>query len=252
MPRQTASWCVAISCVLSAPIVALAHSIDPGHDLFQVAPGTKADFAPQPIPANFFDPGSLPFDGIIHFAGEPMPYAPCPLDPLASVIILRPIVSNPPDIIPIELVQLSLVSVNPIVVHYDFGLDELWDVRVRLAPIPVPQSTMTPRHEFPNGGTFDSQLFVYPHFIFTRVGSGDVRMYDPIGPFPYSAAGVPWEHVVPPPGSCRSNFCENPFGLTTFAGPFGQLVLSSICPGGVVSAPEDEAWTWGQVKSSYR
>ena len=84
-------------------------------------------------------------------------------------------------------------------------------------------------------------------------GGGDVRQYETVGPCPFGASGVPWEHVVPPDGSCRSNFCENPLGTTILGGPFGQIVLGSICPEAAVSADEIGATpTWGRVKALYR
>ncbi|MEK6677551.1 MAG: hypothetical protein AABZ47_18095, partial [Planctomycetota bacterium] len=79
--------------------------------------GPPSPFIP-PIPNNFFDPGSDPFQGQILLTG-------LPIDPgglgTTDTIIRRPsppvFPADPPGTmgtVPIELVQLSLVSVQPI------------------------------------------------------------------------------------------------------------------------------------------
>ena len=59
--------------------------------------------------------------------------------------------------VPIELVQLSLVSVNPITVTYGAGAPELWDVQMTFLPGPL--GSMTLQHGASNGGTFTAISF---------------------------------------------------------------------------------------------
>ena len=83
-----------------------------------------------PLPADFFDPGSLPFDGLVRLQGAPG---------LDAVILRRnagglfPDPPAPIDI-PIEIIALNLVSVEPIVVTYSGGATEQWNVQVNLNP----------------------------------------------------------------------------------------------------------------------
>jgi hypothetical protein len=237
----------------SIPGAAFAQSIHPGDDLFHTLPGTYLDFSAEAIPAGFFGPGSLPFDGTVDLAGLPQAYEPCLADPPADTIFMRPIASSPPDAIPVYLAQLSLVSVNPIVVRYESGPDQLWNVAVELAPVPVPPGTMTIRHESPGGGTFDLHIGAYPQFVFTSVVGEQVLVHHPTWPVEFTALDVPWAFDVPPPGSCRSNFCVNPGGTTVFKNRLGQNVVAAFCPSSAVAAPEDPALsTWGRLKTTYR
>jgi len=83
------------------------------------------------------------------------------------------------DTIPIELVQLSLVSTNPITVTYVADPPEQWTVDVRLSIIRPPQGQMTVTKQHPNGGVFTSQFNVLPRFTFTEVSNpGNQRVLD--------------------------------------------------------------------------
>jgi len=72
------------------------------------------------------------------------------------------------DTVPIELVQLSLVSCSPITVSPG---PSFWDVTVTLSIAPPPPGTMTVAKQHPNGGVFTSQFNVLPRFTFTEVGN---------------------------------------------------------------------------------
>jgi hypothetical protein len=71
----------------------------------------------------------------------------------------------------IELVALSLQSVEPITVTFDGGQDpQQWNVRVELSSSHAqPGGSLTATKTHCNGGTFDSTLAVCPRFLFTRV-----------------------------------------------------------------------------------
>lgn len=245
------------------PTLATADNVLPGYDLFATDPtSTYQDFSGTPIPAGFFDPGSDPFTGTVRFGGLPLVHNPvCPADNLTTVdtIVQRLATANvttipSSDTIPIEIVALNLVSVNPITVTYSGGFSpELWNVQVVLSPsLPQPMGSMTIHHTIPTGGTFDSTLPVVPMFIFQRVGDGALRYLD-LGLFPiaiqFSGNNVPWAHTVAPAGSCTSNFCVNPGSLTTEQSMLAAHGVLSVCP----SAPTPtRAATWGILKVMYR
>jgi len=158
-----------------------------------------------PIPANFFGPGSQPFMGQVEFVGAPL--SPSLGD--ASAIIRRP---GPPvmpgdpvgamGMVPIEIVALNLVSVNAIVVTYPPPqLPEQWNVAVRLSPTPAPLGQLQATKTHPNGGVFNSVLFVQPLFTFTRVPDGMVRQLDTGGMMPplrLDSSGDSFVHLVNP------------------------------------------------------
>lgn len=206
--------------------------IDAGCNLFSTPAGggTYRDFSVDPIPADFFAPGSMPFTGIIVYKGEPLGTTPPGALGPTDTIIRRNAPMNFPgcggtDTIPIEIVALSLVSCAPITVTYPTAPSELWDVRVTLSDRPQPVGSMTAAKTHCNGGTWNSVLPVQAKFTFTRVAPPfDIRILDtgvdglpPIdfsssGPWLNNDGGFPW--VTTPPGfefngillSCGGNF----------------------------------------------
>lgn len=212
---------------LAAPVgEAGAQDVQPGFDLFITdQTNTEFDFNPQPIPADYFGPGSDPFDGTIALKGHPLPQNPlcpppptlCPNDDLTYIdtIVERlgtaflPSVGSS-DVIDIEIVALSLKSVSPITVTYNGGLyPELWDVDICLSASQV-TGDMLINKTHPNGGTFDSDLPIVPLFVFTRQSDGEERILDGASAGISDilvAVEVPWEYASPDPLSCRSNFC---------------------------------------------
>lgn len=163
--------------------------------------GAEFNFVNDPIPADFFDPGSQPFDGTILLGG--------PSDGLPDTVIRRHrdalLLDGPPETIPIELVQLHLVSCQPITVQSGTGSTQ-WDVRVQLSPTvfpPVGSMTITKTHD--NGGTFTSEIYVQPLLTFTRVDSpSDVRILDTgtegLPPIIFQHTERPWVFTPPDPG----------------------------------------------------
>ena len=162
-------------------------SIQPGIDVFTTPAGgsTREDFCDLPIPAGFFDPGSEPFDGTVFYGGAPLSPS-SPLGPTDTIVRrLQPASLVGPGgtaVVPIELVGLSLVSVNPITVHYTGGPSELWNVSVCLSDAvsqPSGLMTITNVQCVGDGGTFTSNLPVCPKLTFVRVGNPGVRTLDP-------------------------------------------------------------------------
>ncbi len=150
------------------------------------------------IPPDFFGHGSDPFTGRIRLQGTPIPSA------AAADTIIRRLedVSLPPPFpssatVPIEIVALSLVSVEPIRVTYG-GMplwQEFWDVHVSLAPKQSP-SSMTITRKDASGGTFDSTLQVTPILMFRR-NDGAMRTMDNLPPITFRASGVAWDQTSP-------------------------------------------------------
>jgi len=133
-----------------------------------------SDFMEPLIPADFFGPGSDPFDWTIS-SGYNTDTLVARLDDPAP-----PFPNN--GIISIELVALHLVSTGPVTVTYNGGLDtEEWDVEVDLAPGGNNLGQLHVARSHDNGGTFGSILNVQPRFTFTKVGGPlDVRILDSV------------------------------------------------------------------------
>jgi hypothetical protein len=164
--------------------------IDPGYDLFETAPGTSVDFSSSPIPAGFFDPGSEPFDAAIPLLGTPLGYFHGHATGETDTIVQRldPVKLQTPTStahVPIQIVALSLQSVQPITVH-NVGGTEKWDVSVGLSPTASPKGSITIHGHDKHGGTFDSTLPVLPKITFTRLGDRKVKTID-VGKLPASS-----------------------------------------------------------------
>jgi hypothetical protein len=164
------------------------------------------DFSDVPIPAGFFDPGSLPFEGRIEFDGKPInqdAYGDAdteilraadpitPADPVGSVVSVD-----------IQIVELSLISIHPMTVRYSGSAAELWDVSVGLSAIPQPFGGLTATKTHANGGTFNSVLPVMPRFVFTRREDGATRILDAglagMPPIVLEASSVGFVHSLDP------------------------------------------------------
>lgn len=122
------------------------YDVTAGYDYWQtISEGTHVDFAPPagPIPAGFFGPGSDPFDGVIHLEGgtiDPPPaldYSTI-VERIDDAILPDPYTSSAT--INIQMVELSLVSTEPIRVTYygGTGIDSFFDVYVTLNPGTTP------------------------------------------------------------------------------------------------------------------
>ncbi len=206
---------LAISVAAFLPSAAGASPVHAGQDFFQTVSDSFQDFSAVPIPANFFDPGSDPFTGTVFLQGAPTD--PTNLGTTDTIVqrldtarFPHPFPSS--DTIPIEIVALSLTSVNPITVTYNSGQNpELWDVRVTLSPRgPQQQGTMTLTHVDNAGGTFNSVLPVMPLLTFTRLSDGATRLLDffDLGLIvPLQSRGSPWSHDAPKNVITSKRFC---------------------------------------------
>jgi hypothetical protein len=130
--------------------------------------------------------------------------------------------------VPIELVQLSLVGMAPIAVKVG-SQTQVWDVRAGLSPSRPSTGAMSIHRTSDGGGTFDSQLRVYPRFTFTRLSDGATKVLD-VGALPDGqrpdqplvATGTPWRFgCIPPAFKSKLNpaFCpgQRPSGRQKLA-----------------------------------
>jgi hypothetical protein len=232
--------------------------VPPGPDCFNTPCGrTEFDFCNDPIPADFFGPGSDPFTGIIILGGRD--------DGLPDTMVRRfnaMLLDGPPETVPIELVKLSLVSCNPITIRSITAPDTFWDVSVGLSSVPVPPGGMTVAKQHPNGGVFSAQFNVLPRFTFTEIGNpSNMRVLDMgaegIPPEHLMTVGdEPWVHQISPiiPNTpCGVNFVpgveENPQTLeqccteTCHANPAGGhnhcTKQCNVCPRGACCNPQN-------------
>ncbi|MHC4499616.1 MAG: hypothetical protein ACYS21_10945, partial [Planctomycetota bacterium] len=127
-------------CGLAVSPVAGSIPLEPGFDLFGSNAGpcwvqSNGDSELPPIPADFFYPGSEPWTGVIELRGEPLA-GYC--SPVNMVIERKEEAAMPgPTTIEVELVELSLVSVEPIPVRNGVGAsssESFFDVFVSLDP----------------------------------------------------------------------------------------------------------------------
>ncbi len=212
-------------CLLLARPTA-ADNVLAGYDLFVTPPplqGTSAwNFAVLPLPADFFDPGSDPFSGVIQLQGQPLSSPPglAPTDTIVRRLNDAVLPGAPSsDVVPIEIVALHLVSCNPITVTYGLGSPELWDVSVTL-PSPAPGS-MQINHTVSDGGTFTSSLFVQPLFTFTRHGDLAQRTANRNENIT-QASSVQWSHTAPT-GALTTTNTSNFFPGATPGNPSGPV-----------------------------
>ena len=137
---------------------------------------TAWDFSTSPLPADFFGPGSDPFDGAITLRGEPLIGSGLPAG--TDTIIARiedALLPDPIDseaTISTEIVAMHLVSSDPITVTFGGGMSSAqYDVNVYLSSgTAQPLGQMTIRHECSEGGSFDATVSIIPRLTFTRIG----------------------------------------------------------------------------------
>jgi hypothetical protein len=224
--------------------------VPPGLDLF-TTPGvpagttvsnTSADFSSTPIPAGFFCPTSPAYGGTAYFKGDPFNSIDFRWK-LTDTIVRRLDVANLPnngssDIVPIEIVALSLVSIQPITVNCP-GTDNVWNVKVCLSSVAAqPQGSMTIQRTDNEGGTFTSSLPVYARFLFTNPTTFIVKEFDAgnlPSPVLFSTVSGVWSYDAPASmgvvtvpaglnidGNCDGNLENLPVGTVNFVVGVGR------------------------------
>lgn len=175
-----------------APWSARPDSILLGSECLETIPGvTFFDFS---LPARV---AHVPFKG--------KPIAPLNLG-TTDTIVQRRDDATPPlggsATVPIEIVAISLVSVNPMTISRT-----PYDVAVWLNPNQASTGTMTIRYQGIDNGTaasevtFDSFFDVFFTAGFTKVGNPFPMTFSIPGHARMGACGVPWSHEVRFPGA---------------------------------------------------
>jgi hypothetical protein len=179
-----------------------AHEVLPGVDCFRTTCGaTQFDFSTTPIPADFFDPGSLPFDGVVILGGE------C-TDTVVQRLQPTFFEGDPPTAtVPIEVTALSLVSCEPITVRYSNGApDSRWNVAVRQSAVTPSSGQITLERPGldsnggtmrPDGGPVANYVEVHVEVRFVEVGDPDHELGLPWGERLRLVDPVPWSHTPP-------------------------------------------------------
>ncbi len=175
-----------------------------GSDLWSTPGGgqTTHSFANSPIPAGFFGEGSAAFDGTVVLEGLPFQDNPG-LAPQGSNNLgnADTIVQRLEDMslqqtgdtasTPIEIVALSLTSVDPINVTVN-GQEEMFNVEVQL-PFggQQPQGEMQINHNTSEGGTFNAVLPVNADMFFSNANT-NVFVGGLNRPFEIRQTNQPW------------------------------------------------------------
>jgi hypothetical protein len=212
-----------------------ADTVAKGFDLFQTDPAQNVFrfVGKSAIPAGFFAPDSQAFEGSVNLGGDPIVTFQGTDVGNADTVVERTGDGSagpngtPGDPVPIELRALSLVGVAPIAVVTG-QTTQLWDVRATLSPSRPSTGAIRLTRSDPNGGTFDSQITVYPMFTFTRLSDGAEKVLD-VGALPDGqrpdeplvAKATPWRAGCVAPAlaipGLNPGFCsgQRPAGGTT-------------------------------------
>ncbi len=241
----TLGWCAIQAEALRGEI------ITGGPDFWVTVHGggqTYQDFSESPIPADFFGAGSEPFDGRIEFKG--LPVGDPQLEGVDTIVKRtgNAVLNGPGSsaTVPIELVALNLVSVEPITVIIG-GIETTWDVEVRAHPggTPIIPGTMTIRQTSQHGGTFDSVLPVVPFLFFTNVQNPSLVVTIDGGAqnmrFDFQSSNVPWLFDN---GNCDVRTIDTP---VTLSSRFGNAVVDPSTPNfhaSIALAPNSTTCKW--------
>jgi hypothetical protein len=191
-----------------------ATVIPAGYDFFQTQPGNAVMmFNRFPIPASFFSPRSLPFARVVRFQGRPLPrsyFNNIVITHIDTIIERKtPAEFRPPypqsREVPIEIIGLALESMKPLEVQVGRRF-ELWDAFVELSRERPSVGRMIITKARAEGGTFDSELAVFPLFRFVRLCDGKERILDVgalsltdelVGMLTMHSTNTSWLHVAP-------------------------------------------------------
>lgn len=221
----------AIALALAASsVLAEDGVVRKGVDLWSTVEGfAQTSFAPDPIPADFFCPGSQPFNGTIIFKGKPLV-----AEPASSLGAIDTVVRRLDDAAfdaqgeaatRIRLMALSLVSAKP--VETSCGS---YDVAVSLAG-EQPTTTMRIRRTEANGGTYLAPLALNVKVEFTPVAGNRharrelTRRID-LGPGTRSV----WTYTVTPRYKGRVRIDTNGDGRPDSVLPAASNFLAGVSP----------------------
>ena len=253
------------------PTCAHAITVVPGLEFYQCEPGecTFEFSGPTTIPQGFFGLGSQPFVGTVAFSGQVILSQPgCSGDiGLAHVVLGRTESADLPspgttDQVPIEVVGFSLLSISPIEVEFQGGINQLW--RISWEESGDSGETLIALFAFLSETLIyrDSQIPSRPHLTFERLSDLEQRVIDASevqwDAFAdvFVAPGVPWREagdlteVVQP--TCAGNFVGSYDGdpiITIYQGQHGKLAMRPAPPSQPIPT---RPTTWGAIKVMYR
>ncbi len=142
-----------------------------GYDEFETPANgeTFHDFGGAAIKADFFGPGSQPFNQQVPLEGVPLSGGSY----VDTIIQRHQTVTAAGGSTNLTMTGLSLKSIAPITVNYPGGVTESWDMEVTLSQYKASTGTMKI-----NASTMDSTLKVWPRFTFKRRPDGLTKVYD--------------------------------------------------------------------------
>ncbi len=164
----------------------------------------KIDFTEIPIPWGFFGPGSKPPVGVVDLRGVTGPTGDTGVRRIEPLCFSRKVIPATAST-PIELVQLDLVSCQPVEVEYSNGDVEEWEMYITLSDIASPWGELTATKWDDDGGTFSSTFPVLPKLTFVPPEGCPLipcqtRVFDTgregIPPSWLSVDSVPWVHYI--------------------------------------------------------
>lgn len=221
---------VVLALAAGAPVLAADDVVRKGVDLWSTVEGfAQTSFAGDPIPADFFCPGSKPFNGTIIFKGKPLV-----AEPASSLGSIDTVVQRLDDAsfdekgetsTRIRLMALSLVSAKP--VETSCGA---YDVAVSLAD-EQPTTTMRIRRTEANGGTYLAPLALNVKVEFTPAAGNKnarrelTRRID-LGPGTRSV----WTYTVTPRYKGRVRIDTNGDGRPDSVLPAASNFLAGVSP----------------------
>jgi hypothetical protein len=205
---------LALVAFLTAPVGA-QPTIVHGVDVFQTSTSkpTSADFAANPIPADFFCKGSAPFKGKIELKGVPLTTAPAGVTTNGDTVVERlkdGVFSGKVATIPVQVRALQLTGSGMFNVACPGQGETEWRVDACLCPGKQPITKIQVKVDQACGcGHFDGDLDLNTCLRFTRVVKGKAtgKVAGPIKqPVMLKISDTPW---CPKPGKGEPQIRES-------------------------------------------
>ncbi|MDP4014419.1 MAG: hypothetical protein U0990_09220 [Candidatus Nanopelagicales bacterium] len=198
------------------------RDVPAGYDLYETDGQDTYIFmqGASEIPAGYFSPTSLPFSGSVKLCGEPLETVPHlgdvgDADTVVQRLSDMTFGSGSTTTVPIEMVELNLVSCEPIKVE-NATTTKKWNLKVELSPTTPSTGAMTVSLNGLLGGTFMTQLQLFATIIFTRVGSDTKSRMMDVSDHLQGSTSSPWRSGCKLPAlavpGVNDGFCP---GLTT-------------------------------------
>ncbi len=207
---------IILGFLLALPVLAAsATTIVHGIDIFTTSGGTQADFASNPLPADFFCTGSSAFSGSIPLTGVPLTTVPAGVAGSTDTVVERladgVFGSGGTATIPVVIRALQLRSASNLTVFCPAEGNVDWRVDVCLCGL-QPNTSITASIDPSCGtcGVFDGTLQVNACLRFVRLDTGATA-----GPvrqsIKLSITQMPWCYK----GGLRETVIADPFSVDT-------------------------------------